>query len=181
MEDNSARAVGNDLSISTKKAIEICSFIRGKSVEKAKILLKQAIEMKQPIPFKRFTDGAGHKKGNMAGGKYPIKACTAILKLLESAEANASYKGLSTDNLIITHIKADKASTPLHYGRQRGRSMKRTHVEISVEEKVGKKPAKEEKPEGKKVEEKKVPEVKKETKQVEKTKNVQTQEVSVKK
>lgn len=172
--ENTARAVGNDLSISTKKAIEICSFIRGRSTERAKKILTQAIEKKQPIPFKRFTEGAGHKKGKIAGGKYPIKACTEILIIIESAEANASYKGLSTDNLIISHIKADKASTPLHYGRHRGRSMKRTRVEVSVDEskKEVKKPA----------ETKKSPETKVETsKQTEKSKEIPTKGATDKK
>ena len=130
---DTAKAVGKDLSISTKNAIEICSFIRGKSLQKAKEILQKVIEKKQAIPFKRFTEGAGHKKG-MSGGKFPIKACMEILKIVELAEANASYKGLNTDDLILKHIKADKASTPIKYGRHRGRLMKRTHVEIIVEE-----------------------------------------------
>ena len=125
---------GKDLSISTKKAIEICSFIRGMTIQRAKVVLGEAIKIKQPIPFKRFTDGAGHRKGKMAGGKYPVKACTEILKLIASVESNAAYKGMNKDKLILKHIKADKASQPLHSGRRRGIVMKRTHVEIVVEE-----------------------------------------------
>jgi len=128
-----AKAVGKDLPISTKNSIEICSFIRGREMQKAKDMLRKAIEKKQAVPFKRFTNGAGHKKG-MSGGKFPIKACTEILKIIELAESNAGYKGLNKGTLILKHVKADKASSPAHYGRKRGRSMKRTHIEIIVEE-----------------------------------------------
>ncbi len=129
-----AKAVGKNLSISTKNAIEICSFIRGKSLQKAKEILERVIEKKQAIPFKRFTEGAGHKKGLAGGGKFPVKACAEILNILKLAEANASYKGLNTASLVLKHVKADKASKPIRYSRHRGRLMKRTHVEVIVEE-----------------------------------------------
>ncbi|MBT3463440.1 hypothetical protein HN451_00510, partial [archaeon] len=63
-----------------------------------------------------------------------------ILKIIKSAESNALNKGLNTNDLVITHICAHKASTPYHSGRQRRRKMKRSHIEVVVkEQKVEKK------------------------------------------
>tara|TARA_Y100000034_G_C6749931_1_gene333253 strand:- start:197 stop:721 length:525 start_codon:yes stop_codon:yes gene_type:complete len=128
-----AKASGRDLGISTKQSVEICSFIRGKTTEKAKTLLKEVIEMKRAVPFKRYNQNTGHKPG-MAAGRYPVNACVEILKIVNSVESNANDKSLSTP-LIIKDIKANKASNTWHYGRQRRRRMKRTHIDIIVAEK----------------------------------------------
>ena len=138
-EEHSAKAKANAISISTKHCIEICSYLRKKNMEKAKELLKLAIEKKKAIPFKKFTGDVGHRKGNLASGRFPVKACREILKLLETVEANAQFKGLNTSNLIISHICANKASTPWRYGRQIRRKGKRTHIEVVVKEDTKKK------------------------------------------
>ena len=102
------------------------------NVQKAKNLLEKVMNKKEPIPFTRFAEGAGHKAG-MSSGKYPIKACSQILTLLKSAEANAQYKGLGTGNLIVKHVVTQKGPTTQKHGRIRGNA-KRTHVEIVLEE-----------------------------------------------
>ncbi|MBN1646374.1 50S ribosomal protein L22 [Candidatus Woesearchaeota archaeon] len=141
-----AYAVGRDLDISIKDSIMICEAIRHKSSEGAERILKQAIDMKQPIAFTRFTNGLGHRSGKgMASGRYPVKACTRILSLLKSAEANAENKGLG--KLRVEHIRASKGSDQWHFGRLRRRKMKRTHIEIVLKEvksvaKADKKPVK---------------------------------------
>lgn len=133
-----ARAVGRDMSISKKQSVEICKWIHKRQLEKAKKILEDAIAMKRPIPFTRFNWNVGHRPG-MGPGRYPQKAAKEILAVLKSAEANAQVKGLNTGNLHIIHINAQKASAPLHYGRQRGTHMKRTHVEIVLQEMAPKK------------------------------------------
>lgn len=136
--DTVARVSGRDLDISTKYGIEVCSHIRGKPLAKAKHILQDAIDMKRPIPLRRFTNGPGHKPGAMGAGRYVVKTSSTILGLLKSAEANARNKGLNAKNLVVASILAQKASTPLRYGRQRRRSMKRTHVEVVLQEKAQK-------------------------------------------
>ena len=130
--DKHAKAIGKDLPISTRASVEICKHIRFKPLDKAKQILQDTIEMKKPIPFNQFTEGAGHKAG-MKGGKYPIKACTHILRILESAEANAHNKGLSKE-LKIVHLIPQKSSKAYHYGRQIRRKYKRTHIEVVLGE-----------------------------------------------
>jgi len=134
---DTAKAIAKDLSISTKHSIEVCNFIRGKNLQEGKDILKKVIEKERAVPFRRFNRDLGHKKG-IGPGRYPINVCKDIIKVLDLAEANAQYKGLDIKNLIIKSIKADKASTPWHSGRQRRRKMKRTHIEVIVEEKEAK-------------------------------------------
>lgn len=132
-DENTARAIGRDLPISTKQSIEICNYIRGDKIGRAKAKLADAMNGRLAIPFKRFTKDMGHKK-NMAAGKYPKNACNRILDTIASAEANARSKGLNADNLIIKSIVANKAARPYRYGRRRRVKMKRTHIEVILSE-----------------------------------------------
>ncbi len=130
---DTAKAYGQSLSISTKTSVNICSHIRGWRAEKAASFLDKVAAGTEAVPFRRFTDGVGHRRGNMAAGRYPVKASIAIAALIRSAISNAANKGLDED-LRIAHICAHKASTPFHQGRQRRRAMKRTHIEVVVQE-----------------------------------------------
>lgn len=132
--ENCAKAVGIALPISRKQSIMICKFIRNKNVPLAKKHLAEVILKKRAVPFTRFNDDMGHRPG-MASGRYPIKACQNILALLESAEANAQFKGLNTADLVVTHVSAQKGPDTWRYGRHIRRQAKRTHIEIVLEEK----------------------------------------------
>ncbi len=145
-----ARAVGLNLPISFKHAVEVCNMVRGLPVEKAKEMLEAVINEKLFVPFRRYNSDLGHKKGHVGAGKHPIKACTHILSIIKSAESNASDKGLLSEGLVITSIVSHKASSPPSYGRQRGRKSKRTHIEVVLKEEVvvstTEKPQKDKKP-----------------------------------
>jgi len=132
-----ARAVGVALPISFKQSVEICHFIRNRNVESAKKVLQSVIDKKAAVPFRRYNTDLGHKK-KIGPGSYPENASKEFIRLIESAEANAQFKGLSTSNLVIAHISAHKAGKAWHYGRKSRRQMKRTHVELVVEEKAKK-------------------------------------------
>jgi large subunit ribosomal protein L22 len=159
IKENNAKASGISLPISTKHSIEICSFIRGKTVERAKTILEGVIKKKEAVPFRRFTESVGHRRGGMSSGRYPVKASAEILKVVKSAESNAQFRGLSAGDLIVRHISAQRAAGSLHYGRQRGRQQKRTTIEVVVEEKRMKeeKGKAEEKPKQEAKKEKKAP------------------------
>ena len=134
LKENMARAISKDLGISTKVSIEIANFIRGKSTSEAKKVLERVLEKKQAIPYKRFTDGVGHRKGaNIAAGRFPQKATEAFITIIKQCEANAQAKGLSSD-LRIVHLVAQKGTNMFRHGRQRRRMYKRTHLEIVLEE-----------------------------------------------
>src|SRR3989339_1072768 len=128
-----AQASARDLDISPKKALEICAYIRGRSLNQGKALLEKTIRMEKPIPLKRFTNGPGHKPG-MGPGRYYVKACSAVLKALKSAEGNAKNKGYSTTNLKIMHLVVQRASSSWHYGRQRRSKVRNIHIEVGLQE-----------------------------------------------
>ena len=129
-----SKAIGRDLPISTKQSIEICNYIRGKSVKRSKTILQKTIEKNMAIPFRKFNKDMGHKRGNIAAGRYPIKSCSNILKILNSAESNAINKGLNANNLFVKNAIPNRASRPYHSGRKIRRKIKRTHIEIILEE-----------------------------------------------
>ena len=129
-----ARVKGNDMPISTKHAIEICNFIRGKKLHKSVEYLQKVSELKVAIPYTRMNRGVGHRSGHMGPGRYPEKAARHIIQLLNSLEANAQNKGLDVNALVIKQIIANKAAEPWHPGRHRRIKMKRTHIEIVAEE-----------------------------------------------
>ena len=132
-----ARAMGRSLPVSLKQTAEVCNFIRSKNISNAKEILKGVAEKRTVVPFKRFNADLGHKKRSGAG-RFPVKVSKELIKLLEAAEANAQFKGLNTSNLTITHICAHNGSKTWHFGRKRRRQMKRTNVEVIVEEKARK-------------------------------------------
>ena len=141
-----ARAIGMALPISFKQSVEICRFIERKNVNDAKKMLQNVAEKKSAIPFKRYNWDLGHKK-KIGPARYPEKASKEFIKLIENVEANAQFKGLNTSNLIIAHVSAHKSGKTWHFGRQSRRRMKRTNIEIVVEEKAKKTEAKETKKE----------------------------------
>ncbi len=157
MKESMARAMKKDAEMSKKVSIEICSFLKGRTTTDAKRILGRVITKKQAVPYKRFTDGVGHRKGaGIAAGRYPEKAAQIFIDLIESVEANAQAKGLAS-NLKIIHLATQKPSIAQHYGRHRGQ-FKRAHVEIVVQEMekdVKSKEVKVKKTEEKKVDEKK--------------------------
>jgi large subunit ribosomal protein L22 len=129
-----ATAKSVNLPISTKQSVEVASFIRDKTLQKAKMLLKEVVEHKKAVPYKRYNRDTGHKPGKIAAGRYPEKAIDCFLKLLNTAEANAEDKGLDSKNLIIIEMKADKGTQQWHQGRQKRRRMKNTHLSVKVAE-----------------------------------------------
>ncbi len=133
-KENYAMVMGVDLPISTKHSIELCSFIRYKTIKQAKKQLSLTLEKKLAIPLKRFHKDRGHRKGKIGPGFYPQNATKHFIMLLNSLEANAQNKGLNTEILYLKKAIANKAATSAHFGRQR-RNMKRTHIEFVAEEK----------------------------------------------
>ncbi len=137
-----AIASGRDLRISYKAAVEVLREIRGKSLEEAKRVLRDIIEMRRPVPFRRYHGKVAHRRGEGFGpGRYPVKAARYILKVLENAEANAEFKGLDTERLWVVHAAAHKASKirkymPRAFGRSTPKFEQLVHVEIGLEERV---------------------------------------------
>lgn len=139
--DRTAIASGRDLKISPKAAREICRYIRGMQLERAKSMLQEVIEFKKPVPYFRHDKTLPHRSGveGFDAGRYPVKAAGEILKLLETVGSNAEFKGLYADRLKIIHIAAHRGRVlrdyiPRAFGRTSPNFEHLTHVEVAVEE-----------------------------------------------
>lgn len=131
--EDSAKAVGRALPISTKTSKEVCRWIKGRDVAKAIVMLEDVTKMKRAVPYFSAVKDIGHRKGDMRTGGFPQKAATHILDLVKSARHNAEHKGLNSKDLIIWHTSAQQGPHTMRGGR-RYRTAKRTHVEIILKE-----------------------------------------------
>ena len=138
-----AIASGRDLPISLKEAYEVCNVLRGMMLKDAMKLLEDVINLKQPIPYKRYCGKVPHHRGlerwKWPAGRYPVKVAKAILKVLRNVENNAEQKGLNPDKLKIIHIAAQKGPVikkykPRAFGRATPWFRKYTHIEVAVAE-----------------------------------------------
>jgi len=131
------RARGKEVDISSKAAREICAVIKGMSIAKAKKFLEDVITKKQAVPFKRYKKEVPHKSSQFkfhAGG-YPVKAAREILKVINNLEANAEFRGLNTEKMIIIHAAAMrgmkvKRYVPRAFGRSSPSFNTLVHIEI---------------------------------------------------
>jgi large subunit ribosomal protein L22 len=142
--EKTARASGREIRVSHKHAREVCKTIKGMKLNQAKDYLSQVILKKKPVPFHRYVKKVGHRHGleKACSGRYPVKAATEILNVLEGAESNAEYKGLDLENLRIIHASAYPGIKIKRYiSRAFGRSSPRfntlSHVELVLEEMEG--------------------------------------------
>jgi len=139
--DKTAIASGRDLRIKPKVAREICNHIKGMKLEEAKAFLKDVINKKRAVPYYRYRGKVPHRKqlqGHDAG-RFPEKAAKEILKILNSVEANAEFKGLYADKLKIVHMAAHRGRVirkyiPRAFGRASPYFKHLTHIEVAVEE-----------------------------------------------
>ena len=140
--EKTAKASGREVRVSHKHAREVCRTIKGMTLTKAKAYLRDVMDKKKPVPFRRFKKKAGHRHGlqKSYAGRYPIKAAEKVLRVVEGAEANAENKGLDVDRLRILHAAAYpgikiKRFTPRAHGRTSPKYQTLTHIEIVLAEK----------------------------------------------
>ena len=134
------RASIREKTISHKHAREIAVAIKGLSLEKARDYLLNVCQLKRSIPFRRYKNQVGHKAdpGTMSG-RYPQKAATEVLKLLDNLESNAEYKGMDLDRLKIINATAHKGRLlkrfmPRAMGRSSPKNNVFTHIELVAQE-----------------------------------------------
>ncbi len=131
--ETTARAIGRELSISPKHAIVICRHLKGWPLERAKGFLEDVIAKKAAVPDTRY-GSSGHRRGKVGPGRFPEKAARHILKVLEGAEANAEYKGLVVDDMVIVHMAAHRGRAwEGRFPRARGRATPKIHETVNVE------------------------------------------------
>lgn len=114
--------------VSTKYAIAICNFIKGKKIQKAIEELESVSLMKTAIPMKGEIP---HRKGKIMSGRFPVRASKEFIILLKSLQSNATQHDLNEP--IIVEAVSNKGSTV--YGKGGRTQKKRTHLKIVAAEK----------------------------------------------
>ncbi|MFT7615466.1 MAG: large subunit ribosomal protein L22 [Candidatus Woesearchaeota archaeon] len=140
MTSKMAKAVKVSARVSTKQAIEIAKFIKGRKVKDAIRLLGDVTAKKFAIPYTRFNADVGHKPG-IAAGRYPQNASNVFIEILKVCVANAIDKSLDEDSLVIFNVVAQRGAKSFRYGRIQGRKVKNTHIEMVIVEAEAKKVA----------------------------------------
>ncbi len=140
-DEKIARASGHSLKISPKHSVEICRAIRYMYLDEAKAFLEDVINKRTVVPFRRHNKKVGHRKDlrGWPSGRYPVKAATQILKVIENAEANAENQEMDIDNLRLVHASANRGEiiegwTPRAFGRASPSNTPTTHIQIVLGE-----------------------------------------------
>ncbi len=139
-----AKAVLWDADVSVKDMRELVNAVKKMKLDKAIEFLEKVIQLKEPVPFKRYKGKIAHKRGmgdkwKWPSGRYPVKAAKYLLQLLKNVRNNAENKGLDTSKLVIEHIAAHKGITlkrwmPRAFGRSTPKFDRRCNVEVVVRE-----------------------------------------------
>jgi large subunit ribosomal protein L22 len=134
------RAALREKSISHKHAREIAVTIKGMSIEKARDYLQSVINLERAVPFRRYNNEVGHKSDTgVMSGRYPEKAATEFVRLIDNLESNAEYRGMDLDRLKIINATVHKGRKMERFiPRAQGRATPKidilTHVELVAQE-----------------------------------------------
>jgi ribosomal protein uL22 len=99
----------SDINASSKDLGAVCDAIRYKSVQSALDMLESVANGDTPILYRKHNTHMGSRHelhGNK--GRYPKKCASFVRKVLVNAKANASSKGLVSDDLYVVHAAANK-------------------------------------------------------------------------
>jgi large subunit ribosomal protein L22 len=136
------RASIREKDISHKHAREIAVAIKGRSIEKSRELLENVISRKEAIPYRRYNNEVAHRSNIRDGffaGRFPKKAASEFLKILDNLESNAEYKGMDLDRLRIVSAAVHKGTKlkrfqPRAMGRSSPKFDTLVHVELVAQE-----------------------------------------------
>ncbi|XP_015608033.1 60S ribosomal protein L17 [Cephus cinctus] len=140
----SCKARGSNLRVHFKNTHETARAIKNMALRRAQKYLKNVVDHKECVPFRRFNGGVGRcaqaKQFGTTQGRWPKKSAEFLLQLLKNAESNADYKGLDVDRLVIDHIQVNHAArlrrrTYRAHGRINPYMSSPCHIEVVLTEK----------------------------------------------
>src|SRR3990172_2427367 len=137
-DETTSLAMGRELPISPKRAMGVRREFGGKRGEAAKAYLQGVIAMDEPVPMRRYKTMVAHKRGT-GPGRYPVKVAEHVMKILESAEENAGYKGLDVESMRVKVVAAHKGSIQKGimqraHGRSSPWNQETVNLEVVLEE-----------------------------------------------
>lgn len=136
-KETEVRASLREVDLSPKWAREVCESIKGLTIPEAKKLLEDVIKRKRMIRYSRYKKKRAHHAEAAGPGGYPIKVSKHMLKLLESLEANAEFKGLDPEKTKIVHAVSHRGRVAAKYierafGRSSPYNKCYVHIEVAA-------------------------------------------------
>jgi large subunit ribosomal protein L17e len=139
-KDTTVKAKAANLRVSFKKTYETANAIQGMQLTRAVAFLKNVIDKKEIVPFRKHNDGIGRKaqcKNHYLStqGRWPEKSARILLSLLQNLESSAEYKQLDTKRIRIKHIAVLRAQQTRRrvfraHGRINGHLRQPCHIQI---------------------------------------------------
>jgi large subunit ribosomal protein L22 len=138
-EKKLSRVIMKNKPVSLKFSTELCRELKNKNIAKAESFLNDITEQKRYLPLRKFNKRVAHRKGDsqsgVKSGRYPLNTAKVFIELVHSLKANADYKGLDADKLIIKSIFASQGLGRVKYqsqGRISGKKRKKKSVHIEA-------------------------------------------------
>ena len=138
-----ATARVTNVDIHHKHSVQIARHIKGMFAANAVDYLEQVTNLKRAVPYvARHRKGrggntmAGHRKGAMGPGRFPVKASKVFIKLIQSAMDNARqhHEDIEPEEMLITHIAAHRGEIKEGMRpRARGRATPKNHYQVNLE------------------------------------------------
>lgn len=145
--EKTAIASAREVPVKPKHVVNVCKAIKGMRLEQAKEYLEAVQRLERAVPFRRYIRQVKHRKGGIGPGQFPVKAAAKVLKVIESAEANAEFKGLDPERMWVAHAAMQKSAPlrgmmPRAQGRATPWNTSTCHIEIVLEEREEREAAK---------------------------------------
>ncbi|MEA3199229.1 MAG: large subunit ribosomal protein [Thermoplasmata archaeon] len=133
--ETTSKAVGREIPVKPKFAVNVCKAIKGKSVKQARTFLEDVTKLKAAVPFRVHKRQVKHRAGGIGPGQYPVNVAKATLRILNDAASNAEYKGLDPDKMYVWHACAHRGAPipgimPRAQGRATAWDKSTSHIEI---------------------------------------------------
>jgi large subunit ribosomal protein L22 len=140
-EENVVKGSLREVRISPKDSIEVARWLKGLSLAEAREKLRAVIEKKAAVPYKRYNKKVPHRRGLLKyyAGRYPIKAASKILSLIQSMISESENRNLDIEKMRIVHASAYggrkiKRYMPRAFGRASPKFSILTHFELIAKE-----------------------------------------------
>lgn len=115
----SCKSRSSNVRVHFKNTREAALAIKRMPLRRAQRFLKNVCDKKECVPFRRFNGGVGRtaqaKVWKTSVGRWPKKSAEFLLQLLKNAEANADYRGLDVDRLVVDHIQVRNFKKVFHH------------------------------------------------------------------
>jgi len=140
--EKSCSARGSNLRVHFKNTRETSTALKGMSLKRAQLFLKNVISKIEIVPFTRYKYGVSRKSQLKiskisANGRWPQKSAGILLEILKNAESNVVQKGLDVNTIYVDNVSVNKAvkgrrRTFRAHGRVNSFNSNPCHVKVSL-------------------------------------------------